>query len=88
MGAEQIFQWLVGILGSLGLVTLKWIHSEMKALQTKQEENKADLSKFRETVAGEYARRAELEVLITRFESKIDTGFQRLSDKLDKKVDK
>ncbi len=88
MSAEVVFQWVVGILGSLGLGTLKWIHSEMKLLEKKIDDHRSAHSALRETIAGEYVRRTELETLIVRFETKIDVGFQRLSEKLDKKADK
>lgn len=93
---EQIFfNWVCGILGSLGLAYLKRVDDEMKNLAAKVEDAKADNNRLRVTLAGDYARRVEMEALSARIdnkfnslEQKVENGLQRIFDKLDEKADK
>ncbi len=81
---NELFQVLATIAGAVGGWTLKTFWSELKALQKADARLVEKLAAVEVLVAGEYARRDEIERLSAALFNKLD----RIEAKLDTKVDK
>ena len=77
MNLQEAFNALVGI----GLVVLGWFARELWAAV---KELKQDLANLREELPKTYLPKSDLEKLFERIDGKLD----RISDKIDRKVDK
>ena len=81
---QTIFNWAVGIAGTLGGWWLKTMWEALKDLQNADKELTAKVSSIEVLVAGNYVTRNEL----TRTNQAILDKLDRIEDKLDGKVDK
>ena len=86
--SQTLFNLLIAICGSLGGSILWVMWTMIQGLQAKKEAQDKEIADVKAGLARDYVPRFELDTYLTRLEAKIDKGFDRVFDKLDKKVDK
>lgn len=84
MNEQQIFNIGIALLSTLGGWMIRIIFESIKELQLRNTDLSQKLASVELVVAGQYAKKDDVDKLATALFSKLD----RIEDKLDKKVDK
>lgn len=88
MEHQTIINILIGAVG----VLFGWLFNGIKADMAEQKKESNDLADkvhaIDKLVAGDYVRKDDLYPMITRLDTKIERGFEKVFEKLDGKEDK
>lgn len=86
--SQDLFNWAVGIAGTLGGWWLKAVWEAVRDLQTADKEIVDRVAAIDLLVAGQYAKRDYLESRVSELGAAIFNKLDRIETKLDRKVDK
>lgn len=84
MSEQQIFNVAIAIIGALGGWLMRIMWQSLKDLQTRDQALADKVGQIEVLVAGQYAKRTDVDAMATALFAKLD----RIEDKLDKKADK
>lgn len=85
---QSIFNWLIGIVCTIGGWWMKAMWGEVKDLKHQDKELADRVAAIDVLVAGSYVKRDAFEIRITDLAAAIFKKLDRIEDKLDGKVDK
>jgi hypothetical protein len=88
MGAQELFNVFVGIVGAAGGWWLNTVWKAVSDLQRQDRELAEKLSKVEVLVAGDYVRKDEFHQRVDAMENRLVRKLDMIDSKLDGKVDK
>lgn len=88
MDTQELINWTMTAMGALIGYVVNSIRTEVEILRKRDEIIAEKVNSIEILVAGNYAKKDELMHMVNKLETKIESGFNKVFEKLDEKEDK